>query len=91
MIRASKWASIAVLALCEVAAMSLWFSASAIVPSLTAEYRLSGFSQSLFTSGVQIGFVIGSLSSALLNLADRIDPRRFFMASALVAAAANGG
>ena len=69
--------------------MSLWFSASAIVPSLTAEYRLSGFSQSLFTSGVQIGFVIGSLTSALLSLADRIDPRRFFMAATLLGAAAN--
>ncbi len=69
--------------------MALWFSASAIIPSLSAEYRLDGFTQSLFTSSVQAGFVAGSLTSAILSLADRIDPRRFFMASALIAAAAN--
>jgi MFS family permease len=69
--------------------MALWFSASAVVPALTADYRLTGFAQSLFTSGVQAGFVLGSLGSALLGLADRLDPRRFFMIAALVAAAAN--
>jgi MFS family permease len=86
---ASKWGSLAVLALCQVAAMALWFSASAVVPVLTTEYELGGFAQSLFTSSVQAGFVLGSLGSALLGLADRLDPRRFFMAAALVAAAAN--
>jgi len=90
-IQASKWASIAVLCLCQVAVMALWFSASAVIPSLTAEYRLSGFTQSLLTSSVQAGFVAGSLVSALFGLADRLDPRRFFMAAALVAAAANAG
>lgn len=91
MIQASKWASIAVLCLCQVAVMALWFSASAVIPSLTAEYGLSGFTQSLLTSSVQAGFVAGSLVSALFGLADRLDPRRFFMAAALVAAAANYG
>lgn len=89
MLRHSKWGSLAVLSLCEVAAMALWFSASAVLPALTAEFHLSGFTQSLFTSSVQAGFVAGSLTSALLGLADRLDPRRFFMASALIAAAAN--
>ena len=69
--------------------MALWFSASAVVPALTAEYGLSGFAQSLFTSAVQAGFVAGSLASAFLGLADRLDPRRFFMTSALVAALSN--
>ena len=85
----AKWPSLAVLALCQVAAMALWFSASAVVPSLTAEFGLSGFAQSLFTSAVQAGFVAGSLTSALLGLADRLDPRRFFMIAAAVAALAN--
>lgn len=89
MTRKTKWASLAVLSLCEVAAMALWFSASAVLPALTAEFHLSGFTQSLFTSSVQAGFVVGSLASAVLGLADRLDPRRFFMASALVAATAN--
>src|SRR5207247_1802804 len=74
---------------CQVAAMAVWFSASAVVPALLAEYRLSSFAQALLTSGVQAGYVAGSLVSASLGLADRLDPRRFFMASAVVAAAAN--
>ena len=87
----SKWASLTLLSLCEVAAMSLWFSASAIVPSLSADYELSSFTQSLFTSAVQVGFVVGSLISAVLGLADRIDSRRFFMVAGLIAAIANAG
>jgi len=84
-----KRASVALLAACETAAMALWFSATAVVPSLTAEYPLTATEVSLFTSMVQVGFVAGTLLSALLGLADRLDPRRYFMAAALVAALAN--
>ena len=69
--------------------MALWFSASAVIPSLVAEFGLSNFMQAAFTGAVQVGFVIGCLVSALLGLADRIDPRRFFAASAAVGAGAN--
>jgi len=84
-----KITSIALLALCEVAALALWFSASAVVPSMRADFPLSDTQVSLFTSAVQAGFVIGTLLSAFLGLADRLDPRRFFMVCTLVAAAAN--
>ena len=86
---ASKGASIAIIAVCQVAAMALWFSASAVIPALVAEFRLSGFAQAALTSGVQAGFVLGCVVSALFGLADRIDPRRLFAASACVGAAAN--
>ena len=85
----SKRLAITVIALCQVAAMALWFSASAVVPALLAEYHLSPFSQALLTSGVQAGFVVGSLTSAIFGLADRIEPRRFFMVAAAVASLAN--
>jgi len=85
----TKRASIAIIAVCQVAAMALWFSASAVIPALVAEFRLSGFAQAALTSGVQAGFVLGCLVSALFGLADRIDPRRLFAASACVGAAAN--
>lgn len=85
-----KALSLAVLAICQVAAMALWFSASAVLPSLQAEYALTADQASLYTSAVQAGFVAGTLASAFLGLADRIDPRRFFMAATLLAAAANG-
>ncbi|HTR58710.1 MAG TPA: MFS transporter [Casimicrobiaceae bacterium] len=85
----SKPASVAIIAVSQVAAMALWFSASAVIPSLVAEFGLSNFMQAAFTGAVQVGFVIGCLVSALLGLADRIDPRRFFAASAAVGAGAN--
>lgn len=87
--RAGKARSLALLAIAETAALSLWFSASAVVPTLSASHQLSGFQQGLFTSAVQLGFVAGSLGSALLGLADRLDPRRFFALSVLIAAIAN--
>jgi len=85
----SKPASVAIIAVSQVAAMALWFSASAVVPALVAEFKLSNFMQAAFTSAVQVGFVIGCLASALLGLADRIDPRRFFAVSAAIGAGAN--
>jgi MFS family permease len=86
----TKWASIAALSACEVLALGVWFSASAVIPSLERTYALSAFDKSLYTAAVQAGYVVGSLGSALLGLSDRLDPRRFFMAAALAAAAANG-
>jgi len=85
----SKVASVTVIAVCQVAAMALWFSASAIIPALVAEFKLSGFAQAAMTSGVQAGFVIGCLASAFLGLPDRVDPRRLFAAAACIGAIAN--
>lgn len=84
-----KWPSLAALALAEVLALTLWFSATAVVPALQAEFALGAFHASLFTSSVQAGFVGGTLISAVLSLADRYDPRRLFMGATLVAATAN--
>jgi MFS family permease len=87
--RRSKAFSIAIIALCQVAAMSLWFSASAVLPALTAQFRLTPFVQAALTSSVQLGFVVGCVASALLGLPDRVDPRRLFSIAAAVGAAAN--
>ncbi|MEO8740575.1 MAG: MFS transporter [Casimicrobiaceae bacterium] len=85
----SKAASIAIIAGCQVAAMALWFSASAVVPALVAEFHLSRFMQAALTSAVQVGFVIGCLVSAVFGLPDRVDPRRLFALCAGIAAVAN--
>ncbi len=69
--------------------MSLWFSATAVIPALKREVALDAATASLFTSAVQLGFVAGTLTSAVFGLADRLDLRRFFMGSAIVAASAN--
>ena len=69
--------------------MALWFSASAVVPQLTAEWALGEHQKAWMTMAVQIGFVVGAVASAVLNLADRIDSRRLFAASALAGALFN--
>ncbi|MBD0373784.1 MAG: MFS transporter [Pyrinomonadaceae bacterium] len=69
--------------------MSLWFSASAIVPRLQAEWSLSEASAGWLTLAVQLGFVAGTFASALLNLPDILSARRLFTLSAILGAAAN--
>src|SRR5215469_1172401 len=49
-----KPSSVALLAACQVAALSLWFSASAVVPSLIRERLLTAGEAPWFTSLVQL-------------------------------------
>ena len=69
-------------------AMATWFSASAVVPALTTAWNLDEAGRAWLTMSVQLGFVVGALGSALLDLADRVSARRLFALSALLAAAA---
>ena len=84
----SKTRTLALLALAEFLGMSVWFSASAVVPALTAAWKLGPSGQAWLTMSVQLGFVAGALGSAILNLADRLPSRLFFAFSALLAGAA---
>ncbi|WP_333814428.1 MFS transporter [Tabrizicola sp.] len=81
--------SIAALAMAEILAMSLWFMASVLLPEMRAEAPLSVWQAGALATSVQAGFVLGALGLAMLGLADRLDPRRIFAGSALLAAAAN--
>ena len=84
-----RWRVLALLAVAELLGMSLWFSASASVPSIQAEWRLADSTAAWLTLTVQLGFVWGTLLSALSNLPDVINTRRLFAASALLAALSN--
>ncbi|RED54089.1 MFS transporter [Aestuariispira insulae] len=84
-----KWRSISILVLCEVLAMTLWFSSSATIPALRAEFALTDLQASLISSSVNVGFVVGTILSAMLGLADRLNLKWFFAVSTFVAAAAN--
>ena len=86
-----KTVSLAMIALSQVLAMALWFSATAVVPALVAQHGISPAVASWLTGAVQAGFVAGTLASAVLGLADRLDARRFFATCALGGAIANAG
>jgi len=85
----TKAGSIALIVFCQVSGMTLWFSATAAASAMVAAGDLSGQQAALLTGAVQLGFVAGTLGSALLGLADRLDPRRLFAISTLIGAIAN--
>jgi MFS family permease len=76
----------ALIALVEVLGLSVWFSATAVVPSLRAEWGIGSTAAVWLTASVQVGFVFGAVTSAVLRLADRITPQYLLAASALCAA-----
>jgi len=84
-----KWRNLCVLAIAELLAMCLWFSASAVVPQLTQEWNLSDSLKSWLTMSVQIGFVAGALLSAIFNVSDRVRISILMAISAFAAAMLN--
>jgi MFS family permease len=70
-------------------AMTLWFSATAVAPAMVADLQLSNAVAPWLTMAVQAGFVAGTLLSALLNLADRINPRVIVALGCVAGSAAN--
>ncbi len=84
-----KWRSVSLLTLAELLALALWFSATAVLPQLTAAWQLSAAGQSWLTMSVQLGFVVGALTSAILNLADRMPVRYLCAVSTLLGAGFN--
>lgn len=86
---AGRWRALIILGAAELLAMSLWFSASAVAPALQSEWNLSEPQAGWLTLAVQLGFVAGTLLSALLNLPDVISSRRLFTVAAIAGALTN--
>ncbi len=86
---AARWRALGLIAVSELLAMSLWFSGSAVAPALEAEWGLSRSGAAWLTLAVQLGFVAGTLVSALGNLPDILSARRLVAVSAFLGAAAN--
>jgi MFS family permease len=86
---AGRWRVLVLLSLAELFGMSLWFSASAVAPLLKAEWGLSDASAMWLTLSVQLGFVAGTLASAILNLPDVWASRQLVIGASLLGATAN--
>ena len=80
---------LALIALVELLGMSGWFAGGALARQLAASWNLSVSEVAWLTSAVQLGFVVGTLVSAILNLADLVPARWFVAAAALGASVAN--
>jgi len=84
----TRWRALFLLALAELAGMSLWFGASAAAPALASRWGLAAADAGRLTLAVQLGFVAGTLVSAIANVSDVLAPRYVFATSALPAAVA---
>jgi len=80
---------LALLAVAELLGMALWFSASAVSSQLATQWSLSPAQTAWLTTIVQLGFVAGTATSALLNLADVVPARALFAVSAIIGSLAN--
>lgn len=83
-----KWKTVLLLALSELMAMGLWFSASAVTPSLSLAWDLTSGQVAWLTMAVTVGFVVGALFSALTNISDIYSPRLIFGLGAFLGALA---
>ncbi|HYB70332.1 MAG TPA: MFS transporter [Candidatus Bathyarchaeia archaeon] len=86
----ARWWALGLLATAELLALSLWFSASAVLPALSREWALGDGGRAGLTIAVQAGFIVGTLAAALANLPDVVSPRALMMAGALSGAIVNG-
>jgi MFS family permease len=87
---AARWRALLFLSLGELLALSLWFSASAVLPALTREWELGEAGAAALTIAVQLGFIAGTLLSALGNLPDVWSARLLMVWSSAAGAVVNG-
>ena len=89
----SRWSAraraLVLLAAVELLAMGLWFGVSAVAPQIAAEWRLDARGTTWLTLAVQLGFVAGTLVSALFNLPDIIRARHLVAICAILGGVAN--
>ncbi len=72
--------------LASFAGTSLWFAGNAVLPDLSRLWGLSPDALGYMTSSVQLGFIAGTLTFAVLAVSDMFSPRKIFFACALVGA-----
>ncbi len=73
----------------DVLAMATWFSASAVIVPIASAFNIAPAERGWITAAVQFGFVIAAVASALVALADSVEPRTLIRIGMLVATAAN--
>jgi MFS family permease len=84
-----RWKALILISVAQIGAMSTWFSAAAVAPSLSQDWSLSPAQVALLTVSVQLGFVVGGLISAVTGLSDIVSTRLVFVVSAMAAALLN--
>ncbi len=85
---AARW-TLAVLTIAVLLGLSVWFTAGVVAPRIQVRWGISVVQAGWLTTMVSLGFVVGTVTAAVLNLADIVPARRYFAASAIMAALSN--
>ena len=75
---------IAIVVLAQLAGTSLWFAGNAVIDGMQTDLDLPADALGPLTSSVHIGFIVGTLTFAILTVADRFSPSRVFFTCALI-------
>ncbi|GLR17490.1 MFS transporter [Portibacter lacus] len=78
-----------IIVLAQFLCTSLWFAGNAVVDDLILTFGFPENAVGNLTSVIQLGFIVGTLFYALLNIADRFSPSKVFFISAILAAGSN--
>ena len=70
---------------------SLWFAGNGVINDLVLNFSLNESALGHLTSAVQFGFIIGTLTFAILTISDRFSPSKVFLISAFLGALFNLG
>ena len=85
----NRWFVLVITGTALVLSLTTWYSATAIIPELTALMSLSMSQATWFTNSVQIGFVISAVIISLFSLLDVYKSSTIMAVSACVAGIAN--
>jgi MFS family permease len=86
-----RWRLLAILATALLLSFAPWFSASAVAPLLSAEWKLGPLDLPVLAIAVQLGFAAAALALAAIGAADVIPARYLFSAGSFLGAVANLG
>lgn len=84
-----RWFILGLLTLAEFLGMSPWLLLGSVSGQIQSEWHLTTGDLAWLSATVQLGFVCGTLSAAVLNLADVIPARFYFSGCALLVALGN--
>jgi MFS family permease len=73
-----------VIVLSQFCCTSLWFAGNAVINDLVIDFDLKASALGDLISSVQFGFIIGTLTFAILTIADRFSPSKVFFISAIL-------
>ena len=80
-----------VIVIAQFCCTSLWFAGNGVIADLAINFNLQDTALGHLTAAVQVGFIVGTLSFAILTIADRFSPSKVFFVCAVIGALFNLG